>query len=104
MNEADNMVSSKLVDSLLNYETVKYFNNESYEFDRLDNSLKDYEGGGRERSFREIGRSFNVSRWRLRCLPELRPRCKNGENPEHVSKSCLVYDDLSETASYCGHT
>ena len=51
MNEADNMVSSKLVDSLLNYETVKYFNNESYEFDRLDNSLKDYEGAAVENEF-----------------------------------------------------
>lgn len=51
MNEADNMVSSKLVDSLLNYETVKYFNNENYEFDRLDNSLKDYEGAAVENEF-----------------------------------------------------
>ena len=51
MNEADNMVSSKLVDSLLNYETVKYFNNENYEFNRLDNSLKDYEGAAVENEF-----------------------------------------------------
>jgi ATP-binding cassette subfamily B protein len=51
MNEADNMVSSKLVDSLLNYETVKYFNNENYEFDRLDNSLKDYESAAVENEF-----------------------------------------------------
>ena len=29
--------------SLLNYETVKYFNNEQFEFDRLDKSLEDYE-------------------------------------------------------------
>ena len=43
MNQADNDVSTKMIDSLLNYETVKYFNNEQFEFDRLDKSLKDYE-------------------------------------------------------------
>ena len=43
MNNADNLVSSKIVDSLLNYETVKYFNNENHEFKRLDFSLQDYE-------------------------------------------------------------
>jgi ATP-binding cassette, subfamily B, heavy metal transporter len=43
MNQADNDVSTKMIDSLLNYETVKYFNNEQFEFDRLDKSLGDYE-------------------------------------------------------------
>jgi ATP-binding cassette subfamily B protein len=43
MNKADNEVSTKMIDSLLNFETVKYFNNEKFEFDRLDESLKDYE-------------------------------------------------------------
>ena len=43
MNQADNDVSTKMIDSLLNYETVKYFNNEQFEFDRLDKSLADYE-------------------------------------------------------------
>lgn len=43
MNQADNDVSTKMIDSLLNYETVKYFNNESFEFERLDKSLEDYE-------------------------------------------------------------
>ena len=43
MNQADNEVSTKMIDSLLNYETVKYFNNESFEFERLDKSLEDYE-------------------------------------------------------------
>ena len=36
MNNADNSVSTKIVDSLLNYETVKYFNNDSHEFKKLD--------------------------------------------------------------------
>ncbi len=43
MNKADNEVSTKMIDSLLNFETVKYFNNEKFEFDRLDKSLGDYE-------------------------------------------------------------
>ena len=43
MNQADNDVSTKMIDSLLNFETVKYFNNEDYEFNRLDKSLEDYE-------------------------------------------------------------
>ena len=43
MNQADNDISTKMIDSLLNYETVKYFNNESFEFKRLDESLENYE-------------------------------------------------------------
>ena len=43
MNAADNAVSTKLVDSLLNFETVKYFNNEEHEFRRLFESLNQYE-------------------------------------------------------------
>jgi len=43
MNNADNEVSTKMIDSLLNFETVKYFNNEVFESNRLDKSLKDYE-------------------------------------------------------------
>jgi ATP-binding cassette, subfamily B, heavy metal transporter len=43
MNQADNDISTKMIDSLLNFETVKYFNNEDYEFNRLDKSLEDYE-------------------------------------------------------------
>jgi len=43
MNSADNSVSTKMIDSLINFETVKYFNNENHEFNRLDVSLKKYE-------------------------------------------------------------
>ena len=43
MNSADNAISTKMVDSLLNFETVKYFNNEKHEFNRLDDSLRKYE-------------------------------------------------------------
>jgi len=38
-NEFDSAAHSKAVDSLLNYETVKYFNNEAFEAERYDDSL-----------------------------------------------------------------
>ncbi|VDK69029.1 unnamed protein product [Onchocerca ochengi] len=43
MNQADNDASSRAIDSLINYETVKYFNNEKFEADRYDFFLKKYE-------------------------------------------------------------
>ena len=43
MNDAENDIGSRTVDSLLNFETVRYFNNESHEVARLDEALSDYE-------------------------------------------------------------
>ena len=43
MNDAENDIGSRTVDSLLNFETVRYFNNESHEVARLDEALADYE-------------------------------------------------------------
>uniref|UniRef100_A0A8C0GEQ9 Iron-sulfur clusters transporter ABCB7, mitochondrial n=1 Tax=Chelonoidis abingdonii TaxID=106734 RepID=A0A8C0GEQ9_CHEAB len=43
MNKADNDAGNAAIDSLLNYETVKYFNNEKYEARRYDGFLKTYE-------------------------------------------------------------
>ena len=43
MNESDNDATSKAVDSLLNFETVKYFGNEQREMARFDRSLARYE-------------------------------------------------------------
>jgi ATP-binding cassette subfamily B protein len=40
MNELDSTAHSRAIDSLLNYETVKYFNNESFEARRYDESLE----------------------------------------------------------------
>ncbi|MDP4835817.1 MAG: ABC transporter transmembrane domain-containing protein, partial [Burkholderiales bacterium] len=42
-NEWDTRSNSHAVDSLLNYETVKYFNNEDYEAERYDTFLREYE-------------------------------------------------------------
>lgn len=43
MNETENESSTIAVDSLLNFETVKYFCNEQYEASRFDQSLIQYE-------------------------------------------------------------
>ncbi len=40
LNELDSHAHSKAIDSLLNYETVKYFNNEDFEAARYDQSLE----------------------------------------------------------------
>ena len=43
MNEADTDANTKAIDSLLNFETVKYFGNEEHEAQRFDVSMKLYE-------------------------------------------------------------
>jgi len=43
MNDADTDANTKAVDSLLNYETVKYFGNEEHESRRFDRSMANYE-------------------------------------------------------------
>lgn len=43
MNETDQQASTKAIDSLLNFETVKYFGNESHEAARYDQALARYE-------------------------------------------------------------
>ena len=42
-NELDSNANTRAIDSLLNYETVKYFNNEAFEARRYDESLEKYE-------------------------------------------------------------
>ena len=43
MNEMDSKANTRAIDSLLNYETVKYFGNERYEAKRYDENLQRYE-------------------------------------------------------------
>jgi ATP-binding cassette subfamily B protein len=42
MNDLDSKAHSRAIDSLLNYETVKYFNNEEFEAHRYDDNLEHY--------------------------------------------------------------
>lgn len=43
MNRSENEANTKAIDSLLNFETVKYFGNETYEEERYDRSLERYQ-------------------------------------------------------------
>ena len=43
MNDLDSRANTRAIDSLLNYETVKYFGNESFEARRYDEGLQRYE-------------------------------------------------------------
>jgi ATP-binding cassette subfamily B protein len=43
MNEMDSKANTRAIDSLLNYETVKYFNNETFEARRYDENLQSWE-------------------------------------------------------------
>ena len=43
MNDLDSKANTKAIDSLINYETVKYFGNEDYEARRYDEGLQRYE-------------------------------------------------------------
>ncbi|EQC31237.1 ATP-binding cassette, subfamily B (MDR/TAP), member 7 [Saprolegnia diclina VS20] len=43
MNKLENEAGGKVIDSLMNYETVKYFNNEKHEADRYDVVLRNYQ-------------------------------------------------------------
>jgi len=44
MNDLDSKANSRAIDSLINYETVKYFSNEDYEAQRYDEGLQRFEG------------------------------------------------------------
>lgn len=48
MNQADSSTNTRAIDSLLNYETVKYFNNEEYEAKRYDEDLAQWEAARRK--------------------------------------------------------
>ncbi|WP_088330710.1 ABC transporter ATP-binding protein/permease [Lacimicrobium sp. SS2-24] len=48
VNQADSSTNSRAIDSLLNYETVKYFNNEAYEARRYDQDLAGWEQARRK--------------------------------------------------------
>lgn len=43
MNELDSKANTRAIDSLLNYETVKYFGNEDWETERYDENLRKWE-------------------------------------------------------------
>ncbi|WP_416305117.1 ABCB family ABC transporter ATP-binding protein/permease [Neptunicella sp. SCSIO 80796] len=48
MNKADSTTNTRAIDSLLNFETVKYFNNEQYEANLYDTNLAEWEQARRK--------------------------------------------------------
>lgn len=48
VNKADSLTNTKAIDSLINFETVKYFNNEQFEAQRYDANLAEWEHARRK--------------------------------------------------------
>ncbi len=63
MNELDSKANTRAIDSLLNYETVKYFNNEDFETRRYDESLQRWEQAS-VKSQASLGPAHRVGRHR----------------------------------------
>jgi ATP-binding cassette subfamily B protein len=65
MNATDSEAHTKAIDSLLNFETVKYFGNEAHESARFDAALKQYETAAVKSklslSFLNIGQAFIIA-------------------------------------------
>jgi ATP-binding cassette subfamily B protein len=65
MNDQDTDANQKAIDSLLNYETVKYFNAEQREADRYDSAMRQYETAavktGLSLSFLNIGQATLIT-------------------------------------------
>ena len=65
MNVAESKSSTRSVDSLLNFETVKYFNNEKYEADQYDVNLEEWEKARRRNRLTlfglNVGQSFIIA-------------------------------------------
>ena len=51
LNKADNNVSNTIIESLINFETVKYFDNETHEVSKLNQHLKDYESNANKNRY-----------------------------------------------------
>jgi len=64
-NELDSAANSRAIDSLLNYETVKYFNNEAYEARRYDTQMAKWEAAQVKSqmslSFLNLGQALVIS-------------------------------------------
>lgn len=65
MNDQDTDANQKAIDSLLNFETVKYFNAEQREADRYDGAMQQYETAavktGLSLSFLNVGQAFLIT-------------------------------------------
>ena len=64
MNNLDTDANAKAIDSLMNFETVRYFTNEQYEVSRFDSAMRLYNASqltvSRSLSFLNIGQTFII--------------------------------------------
>ena len=83
MNETDSEATTKAVDSLLNYETVKYFSNEQHEAVRYDSALKGYESAAVNSqlslSLLNLGQGVIIAGGLILLLSMAVPQVMNGE-------------------------
>ena len=83
MNETDSEATTKAVDSLLNYETVKYFSNENHEAVRYDRALKGYESAAVNSqlslSLLNLGQGVIIAGGLVLLLGMAVPQVMNGE-------------------------
>ncbi|KAB2634489.1 ABC transporter B family member 25 [Pyrus ussuriensis x Pyrus communis] len=90
MNKADNDASTRAIDSLINYETVKYFNNETYEATKYDEYLKRYEDAAlktqRSLAFLNFGQNIIFST----ALSTAMVLCSNGIMSGNMTVGDLV--------------
>jgi len=72
MNESDTDANTKAIDSLLNYETVKYFGNEAWEAQRFDSSMRRYEDAAvrtyKSLAFLNTGQAFIYTAGLTTCM------------------------------------
>ena len=83
MNASDSEATTKAVDSLLNYETVKYFSNERHEAVRYDRALKGYESAAVNSqlslSLLNLGQGVIIAGGLILLLSMAVPQVMNGE-------------------------
>lgn len=82
MVDRDTKANARAIDSLLNFETVKYFNNEEHEFRQYDGALRRYEDAATKSdaslAFLNIGQGFLTSFCLFGCMALVAMRMGNG--------------------------
>ena len=83
MNEQDTDANQKAIDSLLNFETVKYFGAERREADRYDSAMEKYEGAAiktaQSLAFLNFGQSFLITMGLIAVMVMAAIGVQNGE-------------------------
>ena len=79
MNDSDTEANTKAVDSLLNYETVKYFNNEGHEAKRFDKAMVRFADASEKAQM-----SLSVLNTGQAVIITRRPRRRDGAGGAHV--------------------